>query len=267
MTLRKILTVYLILLLFSAGCSDISDNTKQEGRIIILMYHRLTNGEPENLYERSAGDFEEDLKYLIANNINVLDFNDLEDYIIKGKMPAQNSVIITFDDGDYSWYSLAKPLLFKYGMKATFFLWTGIVGSNSFLSWNEVEIMGNYMYENGTRPFTFGSHSFSHPYLLGKRSSFDNSTEYEAFLDYELRESKKMIEGHIPDKVTVLALPYGDGAGDQIIIDAAARNDYRMIRTSRYGAIENASVNLFNLPSLPMLNDTMSEKIGDYLGN
>ena len=267
MTIRKILTGYLLLLLISTGCSDFEDNNIREGRIIILMYHRLTNGEPANLYERSADDFEKDLKYLIANNINVLDFNNLESYITKGEMPAQNAAIITFDDGDYSWYTLARPLLLKYGMKATFFLWTGIIGSNSFLSWNEVEYMGNYMKENGTRPFTFGSHSFSHPYLLGKRSSFDNPNEYESFLNYELRESKKMIEEHIPDRVTVFALPYGDGAGDDIITYAAARNGYRMIRTSRYGAIENASVNLFNLPSLPMLDDTMSETIGDYLGN
>lgn len=267
MTIKNILAGFLVLLLFATGCSDFEINSNHEGKVIILMYHRLTTGEPANLYERSADDFEKDLKYLNDNDINVLYFNELEEYIIKGKMPAKNSAIITFDDGDYSWYTLARPLLLKYGMKATFFLWTGIVGSNSFLSWNEVELMANYMNEKGTRPFTFESHSFSHPYLLEKRSSFENMAEYEAFLDYELRESKKMIEEHVPDLVTVLALPYGDGAGDDIIIDAAARNGYRMIRTSRYGAIENVSVNLFNLPSLPMLDDTDPETIGQYLEN
>lgn len=257
----------MLLLFVIAGCSENQNINTEEGRIIILMYHRLTEGEPSNLYERSAVDFENDLKYLIKNDIKVLDFNDLEDYISRGNMPGQNSAIITFDDGDFSWYSLARPLLLKYGMKATFFLWTGIVGSNSFLSWNEVELMGNYMNKDGIRPFMFGSHTFSHPFLYGRKSSFDNPSEYEAFLDYELRESKKMIEKYIPHNVTVLALPYGDGAGDSVIIAAAERNGYRMVRTSIYGAIKDASVNLFILPSLPILNDTKCETIGGYLSN
>ena len=87
------------------------------------MYHRVVNGEATNLYERSIDKLEADLKYLNENKIKVLAFSDLETISASGSMPEGNSAIITFDDGDSSWYTLVRPLLLSYNMKATFFLW------------------------------------------------------------------------------------------------------------------------------------------------
>lgn len=256
----------LLLTWIFTGCTEKNDPpTSDEGKIIVLMYHRLVEGEPEDTYERSAADFESDLLYLKNNNINVIDFDDLETIISSGKMPAEHSAIITFDDGDCSWYSLTRPLLLKHRLTATFFLWTAMIGNNSFLTWNEVEYMANFAYPGGKRPFLFGSHTFSHPFLQARRSAFSDINEYNAFLDYELRVSKEAIEKHIPEEVNVLALPYGDGAGDADIISAAMRNGYKFIRTSIWGAVGHADINPYILPSLPMLNDSSTEDIGYYL--
>lgn len=67
--------------------------------------------------------------------------------------------------------------------------------------------------------------------------------------------------------MTVLALPYGDGAGDPDIIAAAQRNGYQLVRTSVRGVIENADFDSFIIPSLPILDDTSPEQIGSYLFN
>lgn len=259
----------LLLIVFTIiSCTEKEDPVpEEEGRIIVLMYHRIVDGEPGNTYERSLADFESDLIYLINNNIHVIDFADLRNVSESGRMPEGNSVIITFDDGDNSWYNLVAPMLLRYRMKATFFLWTYMIGSNSFLTWNEVEYMSNYTQIDGIKPFTFGSHTFSHPFLSQRRSSFETTDEYNLFLDYELRESKKKIEEHTPCEVTVLALPYGDGAGDSDIIAAAQRNGYQLVRTSVWGAIEDADFDNFVIPSLPILNDTRPEEIGSYLFN
>jgi peptidoglycan/xylan/chitin deacetylase (PgdA/CDA1 family) len=258
--------IFTIVLILFAGCSRPDELVPSEpGRIIVLMYHRIVEGEATNLYERSVRDFEADLKYLVDNDIKVISFKDIEDIVATGKMPGGNSVVITFDDGDHSWYTLARPLLLQYKMKATFLLWTYMIGHDSFLSWNEVGLMSQYMYSGGERPFLFGSHTFSHQYLLQRRSGFSTANEYNSFLDYELGESKRIIESHTGCEVSGLSLPFGDGAGDIDLITAIKRNGYKFIRTSFWGAIENPAMSLYSIPSIPMLDAADPDQIGYYL--
>ncbi len=255
------------MLLISVGCSEKHDPAPEgQGKIIILMYHRLVEETAGNTYERSRTDFTGDLEYLKNNHVRVIDFEELDSILSSGKMPSENCALITFDDGDHSWFTIARPLLMEYGYCATFFLWTDMMGRNSFLSWNEIENMSYLILPGGKRPFRFESHSFSHQYLLDERAGFESDTEYNLFLDYELRESKAAIEAHSPATVSVLALPYGNGAGDDMIINAAGRNGYRFIRTSIHGAIGDADTNPLMLPSLPMLDTTEAYEIGYYLG-
>lgn len=265
--MRKIFFTLFTVFLLLSGCSKIKEPPYPENPgIVVLMYHKLSAGEADNLYERSRANFENDLKYLVNNNISCIDFSDLEKIKQSGKMPAGHSVIITFDDGDNSWYDIAVPLLKKYGMKATFFLWVEKMDSNSFLTWQQVQYISNITYPGGVKPFVFGSHSYSHQFLLGVRSNFATPSEYNLFLNWELLRSKEVIEEHSAGEVKILALPYGDGAGDSGIITAAEQNGYDFIRTSRNDAIDNIQeLDLFNIPSLPMLDNTEADEIGYYL--
>lgn len=259
--------VFLLLYLSLSACKPESgDDPAGAGKIIVLMYHRIVDGTAGNLYERSISDLESDIKYLKDNNIDIIDFDELGTVLSGGKMPSGNSAILTFDDGDHSWYSLVRPLFAKHKIKATFFLWTNMIGEDSFLSWEEVEGMSHYMISPGIRLFTFGSHSCSHSYLYQSIDEFHSSEEYNAFLDYEFGISKQTIEKHTPGHVRIFALPYGDGAGESEIISAAQRNGYEFIRTSVWGVIENPETDPFIIPSLPMLDSTDQQLIGTYLG-
>jgi peptidoglycan/xylan/chitin deacetylase (PgdA/CDA1 family) len=267
--MRKILFTILTFSLIFPGCSKIKEPPyPDEPKIVVLLYHKIAEGEADNLYERSRIKFENDLKYLISNNISVIDFNDLEKIKQSGKMSAGHSAIITFDDGDRSWYDIAVPLLKRNGMKATFCLWVEKMGSNSFLTWQEVQYISNITYDGGIKPFVFGSHSYSHQFLMGAKGNFATPGEYNVFLNWELLRSKEVIEEHSPLEVQILALPYGDGAGDNDIITAAQHNGYKFIRTSRNAVIGSIpGLDLFNIPVLPMLDVTESDEIGYYLNN
>lgn len=259
--------IYLLIaatILIMTGCRK-DPNLPEKGNIIVLMYHRITEGDPSNLYERSVADFEADLKYLINNNIKVISFDDLSGIKESVTMPYGHSAIITFDDGDRSGYDLVLPLLKKYRMKATFFLWVEKLDQNTYFASPEVENMSNYMLPGGTRPFTFGSHSYTHQYLMARKSTFPTDNEYNSFLDYELGESKRVIELLTPYEVKCLSLPFGDGAGDSEIISAAQRNGYSFIRTSIHEAIKSPAIDLFSIPSVPILDNTQSDEIGYYL--
>jgi peptidoglycan/xylan/chitin deacetylase (PgdA/CDA1 family) len=263
---RILLPSFAALIILTTGCSrESKPEPPEKGKVIVLMYHRITEGEAGNLYERSVANLEKDFKYLADNKIKVLTFSDLNGIVTSGEMPDGNSAIITFDDGDHSWYTLVRPLLLKYKLKATFFLWTEMIGQNSFLNWQEVEDMGNYVLPGGGHPFIFGSHTCSHAYLSRSRDGFADDEEYNAFLDYQMGESKLQIEKHTPGSVTILSLPYGDGAGDPEIISAARRNGYKFIRTSVWGAIQNPNVDIYAIPSLPILDTTEPDLIGYYL--
>lgn len=266
----KIIKTHIILIisvLSITGCFRYEElEPEPEGKIIILMYHRISAGEALNLYERSASNFQQDLEYLKKNKINIIDFNDLLAIKESGKMPAGNSAILTFDDGDNSWFNIVQPILKQYRVKATFFLWVHMIGKDSFLSWQDVELMSNYTLDGGVKPFTFGSHSYSHPFLYGSRENYSDPDEYKGFLDYEFRESKRIIEEYVPGNVEIFALPFGDGAGDENIIAAAKRHGYKFIRTSVHGTINTSDSDLFLIPALPILDNTESNEIGIYLG-
>lgn len=263
--MKRLLPYLLIPLLVLSGCNR-EPEPAGPGEVIILMYHRISAGEPENLYERSAADFEDDLVWLKDHNVSVIDFNELEKIVSGEKKLSGDAAIITFDDGDHSWYTLAMPLLKQYRMKATFFLWTSKMGMNSFLAWDEVELISRYLDSNGENPFSFGSHTASHQYLLEKKSVIGAGAAYDAYLDEEFGGSKRLIESHTDGSVVALSLPFGDGAGDPDIIAGAQRNGYRYIRTSERNVTGSSATDLYRLPSLPILNDTPSDLIGDYLG-
>lgn len=265
--MQRTLTVFILVTALLAGCSKIPDPEPVDNpKVVILMYHRITAGVAGNLYERSAEEFENDLLYLRENNIRVIDFNELRAVIKGEKQLTTHAAVITFDDGDHSWYTLAMPLLKKYRLKATFFLWASKIGANSFLSWDEVEMMSSYSMDGGVRPFSFGSHTMSHPFLMTMKAALGGGEAFQAYLDEELGGSKVLIDRHIYGTVEALALPYGEGAGDPDITTAALRHGYNFIRTSERNVTGTASSNLLRLPSLPLLDDTAQELIGDYLG-
>jgi peptidoglycan/xylan/chitin deacetylase (PgdA/CDA1 family) len=92
------------------------------------------------------------------------------------------------------------------------------------MSWDQIREMANYRDAKGRRQFFFGSHSLTHRPLesLSKEVIFN-----------ELSQSKRIIEQMIGYPVEVLALPFGSGAGDTVIIETAREIGYRAIRTSR----------------------------------
>ncbi len=263
--MKRIVPCTLLILILLAGCSRQPDPVIP-GKVIILMYHRITAGEPSNDYERSVADFEDDLAWLHEKNIRIINFAELGKIVAGEEELTTDAAIITFDDGDHSWHTLAIPLLKQYRMKATFFLWTSKMDMNSFLTWKEVELISHYMGENGETCFEFGSHTASHQYLLTMKSALGAGAAFNAWLDEELGGSKRLIESHIGGSIKAMSLPFGDGAGDADIIAAAQRNGYSYIRTSEWNVTGTPGTDLYRLPSLPILDDTSTDLIGTYLG-
>lgn len=113
------------------------------------------------------------------------------------------AVAVTFDDGLRDVLTAAQPILAEYGIPATAFIAPGLLLGHAphasyrptrpFLTMAEVV-------ELGRAGFTIGSHALTHPILA--ELSADAA-------DYELRQSRRMLEDACGAAVTLLAYPYG----------------------------------------------------------
>jgi peptidoglycan/xylan/chitin deacetylase (PgdA/CDA1 family) len=109
-----------------------------EPEALVLMYHRIA--EPEaDIWDIavSAGQFEKHLQALKRAG-NVIPLQELADQHADGTL-KKNSIAITFDDGYADNFRVAKPLLEKYQLPATFFITTGNIGQSAEFWWDELE--------------------------------------------------------------------------------------------------------------------------------
>jgi len=85
----------------------------------VLCYHHALPGPLENL-----------LQFLTGNGYQTLDCDAYIDHLTGVTKAPQRSVLLTFDDGWGSMWSVAYPLLKKYQQKATVFLIPGRIHGN-----------------------------------------------------------------------------------------------------------------------------------------
>ena len=128
----------------------------------------------------------------------------------------QKNVYITFDDGT-SDHMKAGSLMSELGLTGTFFVITGKVGKEGYLTRDQVLQLS----QQGHR---IGSHSVSHPHLT-KLS--------EAELDKELTASKVFLEELTGQTVDWFAPP--GGIYNPMVIERALALGYSVVRTMDWG--------------------------------
>ena len=193
---------------------------RSEPKLLVLLYHNVVFGRTGNVYNRDLYNFENDLLF-VKRNYTLTNFKQLLTNPVDSKT---DQAIITFDDGDLSLYAIVFPLFKAYELEATIFLVPSFIGEVGYMSWDQVREMSDYRTADGRKLFYFESHSQTHR-MMGDLG--------EEEIRRELQQSKQIIEEEVGEPVTVLALPFGSGAGDERIISAAYDLGYQAIRTSK----------------------------------
>lgn len=167
-----------------------------------------------------------------------------------GGILPDKAIAITFDDGSASDYSIALPVLKHFGFSATFFITTGRIGTNNYLTNHQVD----ELVQNG---MVVGSHTVTHRFL----SALDDDELY-----FELFESKKMLELITNYPVSQVSLP--GGRCNDFVLDVAVRAGYEIVCTSNLNGYETPSEVLaqsigemvpLRLSRLAITNDTDME--------
>ena len=201
--------------------------------IPILIYHDLGSkfapqGIKKDPYLLAESDFEEQMNYLHSQGYCVISLSNLVAWISGEVNLPVKSVVITFDDGHESHYTVAYLILRKYDFTATFFLIAQSIGFPGMLSLEQIKEMSD-------NDVSIQSHTLNHPYLiqLGREE-----------IEKELRESKTILEELVGKPVDFLAIP--GGLYNNIVIKLATETGYRAVLTSDIG-LNQASSDLYRL--------------------
>jgi len=167
----------------------------------ILMYHSVSdNG---ILFTVTPADFERQMAYIKKRGFRVMSLDGLAGLILAGKTIPAKTLAITFDDGYEDNYSVAWPILKKYGFAATIFLPTAYVGKEMDNSQKKpLPVMSAEQVRemSASGSIRFGSHTHTHPRL-------ENASDDE--FRQEILESAKVIEELIGRIPTSFAYPKG----------------------------------------------------------
>ncbi|MFZ0515128.1 MAG: polysaccharide deacetylase family protein [Candidatus Nitrosopolaris sp.] len=114
-------------------------------------------------------------------------------------------VILSFDDNKEGDFTYAKPILDKYGFKATFFVICGKTGRGA-TNWQEIAAMQ----KDG---MDIESHTMTHPHL---------NTLNQSQLDYQIAGSKQCLASHGYNS-TIFAYPYNSGSNEPDVVRTVAK--------------------------------------------
>lgn len=193
-------------------------------KIPVMVYHSVRpyiEGESaeQDRYDITPELLEEELRYVKSRGYTTVRFVDVAAYFDKGMPLPEKPIILSFDDGWANEYHYAFPLLQKYQMHGTFFVFTNPIGRKSnWMTWEQIKEMDNAGME-------IGGHSRTHPILT--RIMTDEE------LDKEILGGKEILEAHLGHSINVFAYPFGET--DERVIAAVRRAGYMLARTIRSG--------------------------------
>jgi peptidoglycan/xylan/chitin deacetylase (PgdA/CDA1 family) len=185
----------------------------------VFLYHGLTNlavpecRRLERKYWVSAVHFRDQLAFIRGEGRRVTLLGDLGNFR-HASGQEKPPTALTFDDGRVSDYEIAFPLLLEAGIRAEFFVNTANVGTEGYLSWQQ-------MSEMQSRGMSFQSHCHEHV-DLGRLPLPEK--------ERQLKLSKQILEDRLGSEVEFLSVPYGGLSRG--VVELAIETEYRGVCTS-----------------------------------
>jgi peptidoglycan/xylan/chitin deacetylase (PgdA/CDA1 family) len=107
--------------------------TRKLGACIILVYHRIVDDttlylDKGPVVHHHIKHFKQEIPFL-AKTFRIASMDEVVERIVSGKGFEEPTISITFDDGYLDNYTLAYPVLKAYGVPATIYLATALIGT------------------------------------------------------------------------------------------------------------------------------------------
>jgi len=169
-------------------------NMKNIRQVPVLCYHNISSGPGrENQMHISQQQLNEQLKGLYDSGYHSILPGQLVAYYGGGPLPAK-PFIVSFDDAHVEHFTIAAPLLERYGFRGVFFVPTQFLDKRGYLSSAQVKQLAG-------RGHVIGDHTRSHPNLTKP-----------PFTDWagEIDRPKKILETITGNTIDCFGYPFGE---------------------------------------------------------
>jgi len=198
---------------------------EQEDFLPILGYHYVVPDDQEipeskKFLEIHASKFEEQIDYM-TNTLGCrwFTFGDLmENYVLKNEKIPKQACVISFDDGRKDSYTRIFPILKKYGVVATFYVITDLLGKPAYMTWEQADELYRGGHEIGSHSL-FGGSLVNTKWFEDKFGRIFNNED----LVVQIKKSKEKLEkrGY---NVKTFAYPLGEW--DENIVQVVKDSGY-----------------------------------------
>lgn len=214
--MTRIFLIIGFLLLISTPAKS-ARQTDQTG-VPILLYHRFGPTVADGMTVTTPV-FESHLKYLRDNGYTVIPLRRLVDwYQKKAPAPPAKSVVIVEDDAHKSVYSDMLPLVRKYNVPVTVFVYPSAISNAKYsMTWDQLRELKK------TGLFDFQSHTYWHPNFKRERKKL-KPAELDKLVNTQLKKSREKLEKELGGKVDMLAWPFG--IYDDYLLGKASENGF-----------------------------------------
>jgi len=175
--------------------------------------------------EQDANNFDRQLRWYSRHFTNA-SMDSMNKLISTGEWESSKpGIMITFDDGFKSNFSVAKELLEKNGFRGIFFVSADLVGLPGYMNWEDLKNLE----ENG---HVIGSHTSTHHRM--------NEDDSEECLNYEICQSRQKIEKKLNHDIDSFCWCGGEEKH-------YTRRAFEMIRSTgyKYSFLTNSALVLF----------------------
>lgn len=211
----KYLMLTLMMVFMLSIHPSIPSEVSPGNKAMVLLYHHFVTEEPTNPWELNRDDFAGQMQYLAQEGYRTLSLEEFYHYHQQGAFPPQ-SLLLTFDDAYYSFYTMAYPILQEYSLKAVLFpiveFIPGLKMGETFSRYVSFSEMRE-MQESGL--IDYGSHSYglhhfrNHEIPLVEPYEGEDTEAYRQRILVDLRVSRDLLSLQLGEEIESLAWPYG----------------------------------------------------------
>ena len=255
--MRRALFALFLVMGFCGASASFADDVAQEPGASILLYHRFRPSFT-NFTTVTNEHFENQIVWLKEHGFNFVKLSVIVDAIREGRQPPTKSVAITVDDGHFTQYEYMYPILRKYQVPATLFIYTDAISSKPMpnaISWDQLKEM------EASGLIDIQAHSLSHPDFEQKRKSLSRD-EFNAFAMTQLTKSRDILEDRLGHKISYFAWPYG--SFDRALEKLAEQAGYIAAFGTEGEQVQTQS-NLFALPRFHVMNDVTGDRMASIV--
>jgi len=199
LAVRILSGILLLALCFSSPAIGADDQVS----VPVLNYHRFGSSVADGMTVTNKV-FESHLQWLKDNGYTVIPLRTLVNYLRgEGPAPPPKSVVITADDAHKTVYTDMFPLVRKYHIPVTLFIYPSAVSNASYaMTWEQLQELKK------TGLFDMQSHTFWHPNFKQEKKKLKPDA-YQKLVETQLKKSKASLEKRFGATVDLLAWPFG----------------------------------------------------------